>query len=134
MYQSYRGLVWVVHLVLCLCFPSLISSVVLMKGDKKTLVMREIPETEVKNLLSNKESLAACDIAVFVHDRITHKHPCLCCSSDEESWKRTKELLVQVASHGENTGFEVPCLIISAKDDLDPYPLAVQDSTRVFCG
>ncbi|XP_064943579.1 mitochondrial Rho GTPase 1 isoform X2 [Musa acuminata AAA Group] len=52
-------------------------------------------------------------------------------SSDEESWKRTKELLVQVASHGENTGFEVPCLIISAKDDLDPYPLAVQDSTRV---
>lgn len=40
-----------------------------MKGDKKTLVMREIPETEVKNLLSNKESLAACDIAVFVHDR-----------------------------------------------------------------
>ncbi|KAJ8466348.1 hypothetical protein OPV22_028900 [Ensete ventricosum] len=92
----------------------------LHNGDKKTLVMREIPETEVKNLLSNKESLAACDIAVFVHD-----------SSDEESWKRTKELLVQVASHGENTGFEVPCLIISAKDDLDPYPLAVQDSTRV---
>ncbi|CAL9135893.1 unnamed protein product [Musa acuminata var. zebrina] len=92
----------------------------LHNGEKKTLVMREIPETEVKNLLSNKESLAACDIAVFVHD-----------SSDEESWKRTKELLVQVASHGENTGFEVPCLIISAKDDLDPYPLAVQDSTRV---
>ncbi|CAL9199798.1 unnamed protein product [Musa hybrid cultivar] len=92
----------------------------LHNGDKKILVMREIAEIKVKNLLSSKESLAACDIAVFVHD-----------SSDEESWKRTKELLVQVASHGENTGFEVPCLIISAKDDLDPYPLAVQDSTRV---
>ncbi|RZR80399.1 hypothetical protein BHM03_00006430 [Ensete ventricosum] len=166
-------------------------------GDKKILVMREIPEIKVKNLLSNKESLAACDIAVFVHDRLdaaviwvkmsashkvdmahadsflarfaipvrtsvlrfgrygsvtvdfdryrvcssycpvqggprTGEHPCLFCSSDEESWKRTKELLVQVASHGENTGFEVPCLIISAKDDLDPYPLAVQDSTRVL--
>ena len=39
---------------------------------------------------------------------------------------------MQVASHGENSGYEVPCLIVSAKDDLDPYPLAVQDSTRVF--
>ncbi|WOL03779.1 mitochondrial Rho GTPase 1-like [Canna indica] len=92
----------------------------LHNGVKKTLVMREIPEIEVKNILSNKESLAACDVAVFVHD-----------SSDEESWKRTKELLVQVASHGENTGFEVPCLIISAKDDLDSYPMAIHDSTRV---
>ncbi|KAJ0977547.1 hypothetical protein J5N97_013021 [Dioscorea zingiberensis] len=86
----------------------------------KTLVMREIPEDGVKALLSNKESLAACDIAIFVHD-----------SSDENSWKKAMELLVQVASHGENSGFEVPCLIISAKDDLDPYPLAIQDSTRV---
>ena len=52
-------------------------------------------------------------------------------SSDESSWKKTTELLVQVASHGENNGFEVPCLIVSAKDDLGPYPLAIQDSTRV---
>nr|CAD1821942.1 unnamed protein product [Ananas comosus var. bracteatus] len=87
---------------------------------KKTLVMREVPEDEVRPMLSNKESLAACDIAVFVYD-----------SSDENSWKRAKELLVQVASHGENSGFEVPCLIVSAKDDLDPYPLAIQESTRV---
>jgi len=40
-----------------------------MKGVKKTLVMREVPEDSVKTLLSNKESLAACDVAVFVHDR-----------------------------------------------------------------
>ncbi|XP_020276948.1 mitochondrial Rho GTPase 1-like [Asparagus officinalis] len=89
-------------------------------GIKKTLVMREVPEDSVQTLLSNKDSLAACDIAVFVHD-----------SSVENSWKKATELLVQVASHGENSGYEVPCLIVSAKDDLDPYPLAVQDSTRV---
>ncbi|KAG6532194.1 hypothetical protein ZIOFF_006033 [Zingiber officinale] len=92
----------------------------LHNGTKKILVMQEIPEQEVKNLLSNKESLAACDIAVFIYD-----------SFNEESWKRTKELLEQVAHHGENTGFEVPCLIISAKDDLDAYTLNIQDSTRV---
>ncbi|XP_042517716.1 mitochondrial Rho GTPase 1-like [Macadamia integrifolia] len=89
-------------------------------GSKKTLILREIPEGGVKNLLSNKESLAACDIAVFVHD-----------SSDESSWKRATELLVEVASHGEASGFEVPCLIVAAKDDLDPYPMAIHDSTRV---
>lgn len=89
-------------------------------GVKKTLIMREIPEDQVKILLSNKESLASCDIAVFVHD-----------SSDEKSWKKATELLLQVASHGESNGFEVPCLIVSAKDDLDSYPLAIQDSTRV---
>jgi hypothetical protein len=61
--------------------------------------------------------------------------PCFHYSSDESSWKRAKELLIQVATHGENTGYEIPCLIVSAKDDLDPYPLAIQDSTRVcfFC-
>uniref|UniRef100_A0A1D1Y008 Mitochondrial Rho GTPase n=1 Tax=Anthurium amnicola TaxID=1678845 RepID=A0A1D1Y008_9ARAE len=91
------------------------------KGAKKTLIMREIPEDEVKTLLSNKESLAPCDIAVFVHD-----------SSDENSWKKATKLLVEVANHAENNGFEVPCLIVSAKDDLDPYPLAIQDSTRLI--
>ncbi|KAF8401667.1 hypothetical protein HHK36_012613 [Tetracentron sinense] len=91
-----------------------------MQGTKKTLVLREIPENRVKRLLSNKEYLADCDIAVFVHD-----------SSDENSWKRATELLVEVASHGEGSGFEVPCLIIAAKDDLDPYPMAIQDSTRL---
>ncbi|KAF8035794.1 hypothetical protein BT93_C1731 [Corymbia citriodora subsp. variegata] len=90
------------------------------RGVKKSLVLREIPEDEVKKILVNKESLAACDIAVFVHD-----------SSDKSSWKRAIELLVEVANHGEITGFEVPCLIVAAKDDLDPFPMAIQDSTRV---
>ncbi|KAI7730100.1 hypothetical protein M8C21_033306 [Ambrosia artemisiifolia] len=66
------------------------------------------------------DALAACDIAVFVHD-----------SSNGSSWTRATELLVQVASHGESTGYEVPCLIVAAKDDLEPYPTAIQDSTRV---
>ncbi|KAH9689212.1 mitochondrial Rho GTPase 1 [Citrus sinensis] len=90
-------------------------------GTKKTVVLREIPEEAVAKLLSNKDSLAACDIAVFVHD-----------SSDESSWKRATELLVEVASHGEDTGFEVPCLIVAAKDDLDSFAMAIQDSIRVF--
>ncbi|XP_050223859.1 mitochondrial Rho GTPase 1-like [Mercurialis annua] len=89
-------------------------------GIKKTLILREIPENGVKKLLSDKESLASCDIAVFVHD-----------SSSESSWKRATELLVEVASHGEDTGFEVPCLIIAAKDDLISFPMAIQESTRI---
>ncbi|XP_022946756.1 mitochondrial Rho GTPase 1-like [Cucurbita moschata] len=89
-------------------------------GTKKTLILREIPEDGVNKLLSGKESLAACDIALFVHD-----------SSDESSWKKATDLLVEVASHGEDTGYEVPCLIVAAKDDLDSFPLAIQDSTRV---
>ncbi|CAH8299727.1 unnamed protein product [Eruca vesicaria subsp. sativa] len=87
---------------------------------KKTLVMREIPDDGAKELFSSKESLAACDIAVFVYD-----------SSDESSWKRATELLVEVATHGEATGYEVPCLMVSAKDDLDSFPLCIQESTRV---
>ncbi|KAL4202441.1 hypothetical protein AMTRI_Chr02g221070 [Amborella trichopoda] len=51
--------------------------------------------------------------------------------SDESSWKRATELLVEVATHGEVTGYDIPCLIVAAKDDLDPYPLAISDSTRV---
>ncbi|CAL5381058.1 unnamed protein product [Camellia sinensis] len=50
--------------------------------------------------------------------------------SDESSWKRATELLVEVASHGEATGYEVPCLIVAAKDDLDPFPTGIHDSTR----
>ncbi|XP_078444372.1 MIRO-related GTP-ase 1 [Wolffia australiana] len=92
----------------------------LPKGEKKTLVLREIPEEEVKTLLTVNDSLAPCDVAVFVHD-----------SSDEESWKRAAEMLVEVANHAESNGFEMPCLVVSAKNDLDPYPLAVHDSTRV---
>ncbi|KAK1410736.1 hypothetical protein QVD17_37275 [Tagetes erecta] len=89
-------------------------------GTKKTLILREIPEDAIEKLLSNKDALAACDVAVFVHD-----------SSNGSSWTRATELLVQVASHGESTGYEVPCLIVAAKDDLEPYPTAIQDSTRV---
>ncbi|KAI4349984.1 hypothetical protein L6164_010517 [Bauhinia variegata] len=89
-------------------------------GNKKYLVLREIPEDGVRRILSNKESLAACDIAVFVHDR-----------SDESSWRTASELLVEIAGHGEDTGFEMPCLIVAAKDDLDSFPLAIQESTRV---
>lgn len=54
------------------------------------------------------------------------------CSSDEFSWRRATELLVEVASHGEDTGYEVPCLIVAAKDDLSSFPMAIQESTRVF--
>ncbi|CAN0914275.1 Mitochondrial Rho GTPase 1 [Linum grandiflorum] len=97
-----------------------VNAVNLTGGTKKTLVLREIPEDEVKSLLSKKESLASCDIAVFVYD-----------SSDEASWKRTTQLLVDVAGHGEDTGYEVPCLIVAAKDDLNSFPMAIPESTRV---
>ncbi|KAA8543231.1 hypothetical protein F0562_021274 [Nyssa sinensis] len=86
-------------------------------GTKKTLVLREIPEDGVKELLSNKESLAACDVAVFVYD-----------SSDEYSLTRAAELLLEVARRGEESGFGVPSLFIAAKDDLDSYPMAIKDS------
>lgn len=52
--------------------------------------------------------------------------------SDEYSWKRSRELLVEVARKGEETGYGVPCLLIAAKEDRDPYPMAVQDSMRVY--
>ncbi|GJS75921.1 mitochondrial Rho GTPase 1-like protein [Tanacetum coccineum] len=87
-------------------------------GTKKTLILREIPEDAIEKLLVNKEALGACDVAVFVHD-----------SSKEASWIRATELLVQVASHGESNGYEVPCLIVAAKDDLEPYPNAVEALT-----
>ncbi|KAJ0253126.1 Mitochondrial Rho GTPase 1 [Hirschfeldia incana] len=87
---------------------------------KKTLVMREIPADGAHGILSSKESLAACDIAVFVYD-----------SSDKSSWKRASELLVQVANHGEATGYEVPCLMVSAKDDIVPSQISIEESTRV---
>ncbi|KAI0511050.1 hypothetical protein KFK09_011668 [Dendrobium nobile] len=51
-------------------------------------------------------------------------------SPPSSSPSQATELLIQIATHGENSGFEVLCLIISATDDLDPYPLAIQDSTR----
>ncbi|XP_052148540.1 mitochondrial Rho GTPase 1-like isoform X1 [Oryza glaberrima] len=96
------------------------ANTVELSGSRKTLVFREIPEDDVRPLLADRESLAPCDVAVFVYD-----------SCDEFSWQRTRDLLVEVATHGENTGYEVPCLIVAAKDDLDQSPLALQESTRV---
>ncbi|CAL4936650.1 unnamed protein product [Urochloa decumbens] len=96
------------------------NSVELPDGTRKTLILREIPEGDVRSLLSDRESLAPCDVAVFVYD-----------SCDEYSWQRARDLLVQVATHGENTGYEVPCLIVAAKDDLDQNTQALQESTRV---
>ncbi|KAK9723617.1 hypothetical protein RND81_05G012700 [Saponaria officinalis] len=88
--------------------------------SQKFLVLREIPEAKVKNLLSDKESLAACDVALFVYD-----------STDESSFKKTAKLLADVARHGEDTGYEVPSLIVSAKDDLNSYTKSIKDSTRL---
>ena len=57
---------------------------------------------------------------------------CFCVySSDESSWSQASELLLEVAAHGEQTGFEVPCLLVAAKDDLGPNAAAVSDSARV---
>ncbi|KAE9621950.1 hypothetical protein Lal_00032934 [Lupinus albus] len=96
------------------------NSIELLGGTRKTLVLREIPEGAVSKVLSNKDYLATCDVAVFVYD-----------SSDEHSWKKSRGLLDMVARQGELTGYRVPCLLIAAKDDLTPYPRAVQDSVRV---
>lgn len=38
---------------------------------------------------------------------------------------------MDVARQGEVTGLSVPCLFIAAKDDLDSYPMAIKDSTKV---
>ncbi|KAK7857118.1 mitochondrial rho gtpase 2 [Quercus suber] len=89
-------------------------------GSKKFLILREIPEDGVKKFLNSKEFLAACDVAIFVYD-----------SSDEKSWKKSKDLLLEVARHGEESSYGVPCLLIAAKDDLDPHPVAVNDSVKV---
>ncbi|XP_010552819.1 PREDICTED: mitochondrial Rho GTPase 2-like [Tarenaya hassleriana] len=86
-------------------------------GTKKTLILREIPEDRVKEFLANRESLAACDVAVIVYD-----------SSDEYSWKKSRDILMEVARRGEESGYGTPCLLVAAKDDLDPYPLSVRDS------
>jgi len=70
-------------------------------------------------------SLHACKKCVYSWQDIHFR-------SDESSWRTSSELLVEIASHGEDTGFEVPCLIVAAKDDLDSFPMAIQESTRVF--
>jgi hypothetical protein len=74
-------------------------------GSKKTLILWEIPEDGVKKKLSNKEFLAACDVAVFVY-----------ASSDAKSWKRSKELLLDVARQG--LIFAKPEFFLGDKEDV----------------
>ncbi|KAF3784022.1 Mitochondrial Rho GTPase 1 [Nymphaea thermarum] len=101
--------------------PRYAANIVEQNGaTRKTLVLREVPADGIKKLQSNKDFLSSCDVAIFMYD-----------SSDEGSWKRANDLLIQVASYGEDNGIEIPCLIVAAKDDLDHYPTSVQDSTRV---
>lgn len=40
-----------------------------IQGAKKILILHEIPEDGISNFLSNKDCLAACDVAAFVYDR-----------------------------------------------------------------
>nr|KAJ0207736.1 hypothetical protein LSAT_V11C500260340 [Lactuca sativa] len=88
-------------------------------GRRKTLILREIPEDATRKLLTHKDALAACDIAVFVYD-----------SASATSSAKATELLVQV----ESTGYVVPCLIVAAKCDLVPFATTIQDTTRVSMG
>ncbi len=37
-----------------------------------------------------------------------------------------------MAAHGEKYGFEVPCLLVAAKDDLEPDPICHQCSIQVW--
>ncbi|KAF3779738.1 Mitochondrial Rho GTPase 1 [Nymphaea thermarum] len=90
------------------------------KGTVNILVLREMPPDGVASLLSSKDSLAACDVALFMYD-----------SSDENSWQQAYDMLVKVASHGEENGMEIPSLIVAAKDDLHHFPLSVQNTTKV---
>ncbi|KAD3336603.1 hypothetical protein E3N88_32122 [Mikania micrantha] len=97
-----------------------VNAVDQLRATKKTLILHEILEDDVKQFLSSKESLAACDVAVFVYD-----------CSDEYSLKRASEFLMDVARRGEDTGYGVPCLFVAAKDDLDSYPMAIRDSEAI---
>lgn len=46
--------------------------------------------------------------------------------------KRAAELLEQVAVHGECFGYEVPCVLIAAKDDEESNPSCITNSARVW--
>ncbi|KAL5136632.1 Mitochondrial Rho GTPase 2 [Glycine soja] len=69
------------------------ANVIELKGvTRKILILREIPEDGLLQFLSNQDCLAACDVAVFVYD-----------SSDEYSWKKSRDLLEKVVRQGELT-------------------------------
>ncbi|VVA96552.1 unnamed protein product [Arabis nemorensis] len=87
---------------------------------KKTLVMKEIQILEENGISLSNEASASCDVAIFVFD-----------SSDESSWKKAIDLLAEVAATSKDSSFEFPCLMVAAKTDLDPFPMAIQESTRV---
>ncbi|KFK37959.1 hypothetical protein AALP_AA3G052000 [Arabis alpina] len=87
---------------------------------KKILVMKEIQILEENAFILSNEALASCDVAIFVYD-----------SSDESSWKRAIDLLAEVATTSKDAGFKFPCLMVASKTDLDPFPMANEESTRV---
>lgn len=86
----------------------------------KTLVLKEVRIKDDGFMLS-KEALAACDVAIFIYD-----------SSDEYSWNRAVDMLAEVATIAKDSGYVFPCLMVAAKTDLDPFPVAIQESTRVI--
>uniref|UniRef100_A0A6N2KNI0 Uncharacterized protein n=1 Tax=Salix viminalis TaxID=40686 RepID=A0A6N2KNI0_SALVM len=47
---------------------------------------------------------------------------------DEYSWKRSSELLVEVARHGEESGHGVPVSL----DDLGAHLMSMQNSVRLY--
>ncbi|CAD5322142.1 unnamed protein product [Arabidopsis thaliana] len=85
----------------------------------KTLVLKEVRIKDDGFMLS-KEALAACEVAIFIYD-----------SSDEYSWNRAVDMLAEVATIAKDSGYVFPCLMVAAKTDLDPFPVAIQESTRV---
>nr|GEX61043.1 mitochondrial Rho GTPase [Tanacetum cinerariifolium] len=97
-----------------------VNSVEQHGGMKKTLILHEIQEDNVKEFLSSKDSLAVCDVAVFVYD-----------SLDEYSLIRASELLMDVAREGEESGYGVPCLLICAKSDLQSYPMEIKETKMI---
>ncbi|XP_010425682.1 PREDICTED: mitochondrial Rho GTPase 3 [Camelina sativa] len=94
------------------------ESCVIARTDK-TLVLKKIRIQEDGSMLST-EALAACDVAIFIYD-----------SSDESSWNRAIDLLAEVATSAKDAGYVFPCLMVAAKTDLDSFPMAIQETTRV---
>jgi len=52
--------------------------------------------------------------------------------SDESSWKASSELFLKITGHGEDTGFQVPCVIVAAKDDQDSFTMDIPEASMVF--
>ncbi|WJX61912.1 hypothetical protein P8452_46959 [Trifolium repens] len=83
-------------------------------------MLKEITKGGVTKLPANKDFLASCDVADFVHDR-----------SDESSLKESYKVLVKIARHGEDVGFEVSCLLAASKYDQDSVTMAIQEAAWV---